>query len=188
MPKYSFLKITIACMVVVILFMHGSCTKEVEAGKIAAITDRAKLPQLQASDITTVISDSGVTRYRISTSKWNVYDRAPQPYWEFPEGIHFEKFDENLKVDANIHSKYGRFNIYEKIWELKGNVRMMNIKGELFETEQLFWNQGQQRIYSDSVVKITQETSIIYAVGFESNEQMTKYLFKSTKGIFPVED
>jgi lipopolysaccharide export system protein LptC len=65
---------------------------------------------------------------------------------------------------------------------------MMNIKGELFETEQLFWNQGQQRIYSDSVVKITQETSIIYAVGFESNEQMTKYLFKSTKGIFPVED
>lgn len=175
-------------MVVVILFMQGACSKEVEAGKIAAVTDRAKLPRLHATDITTVISDSGITRYRISASVWNVYDRAAQPYWEFPEGIHFEKFDENLKVDASIHSKYARFNEYEKVWELRGNVRMMNLKGELFETPQLFWNQGQQRLYSDSIVKITQETSIIYAVGFESNEQMTKYLFKSTKGIFPVEE
>jgi lipopolysaccharide export system protein LptC len=65
---------------------------------------------------------------------------------------------------------------------------MTNIKGELFETEHLFWNQNQERIYSDTIVKITQATSIINAVGFESNQQMTKYLFKSTKGIFPVED
>ncbi len=187
-PNYTFFKITIAFLAVVILFMHGSCTKETEAGKIAAITDRSKLPRLHATDITTVISDSGVTRYRISASKWNVYDRATQPYWEFPEGIHFEKFDENLKVDANIHSKYARFNEYEKLWELKGNVRMTNIKGELFETEHLFWNQGQERIYSDTIVKITQASHIIYAVGFESNQQMTKYLFKSTKGIFPVEE
>ena len=175
-------------MTIVILFMQAACSKEVEAGKIAAVTDRTKLPRLRATDITTVISDSGVTRYRISASKWEVYDRATQPYWEFTEGIHFEKFDENLKVDANIHSKYARFNEYEKLWELKGNVRMTNIQGELFETEHLFWNQGQERIYSDTIVKITQKTSIIYALGFESNQQMTKYLFKSTKGIFPVEE
>lgn len=186
--KYRYKIATAFIAVVVVLLNIVSCTEKQEVGKIAAIKDRSKLPQLHVTDVTTVISDSGVTRYRITASQWDVFDKAAQPYWEFPTGIHFEKFDENLKVDANIHSKYARFNVYEKIWELKGNVRMMNIKGELFETEQLFWNQGQQRIYSDTIVKITQETSIIYAVGFESNEQMTKYLFKSTKGIFPVED
>jgi len=188
LPKYTFLRVTIAFLAVVILFMCSSCTHEAAGGKFGAIADRTKIPRLHATDITTVISDSGITRYRISASVWNVYDRAAQPYWDFPKGIHLEKFDQNLKVDASIHSKYARFNEYDKVWELKGKVRMTNLKGELFETEQLFWNQGQQRIYSDSVVKITQATSIIYAVGFEANEQMTKYLFKSTKGIFPVEE
>lgn len=186
--KYKY-KITTAIIAVVVLLLNVmSCSEKQETGKIAAIKDRSKLPRLHVTDVTTVISDSGVTRYRISAPQWDVYDKAAQPYWEFPAGIHFERFDENLKVDANIHSKYARFNEYEKLWELKGHVRMTNVKGELFETEHLFWNQGMERIYSDTIVKITQASHIIYAVGFESNQQMTKYLFKSTKGIFPVEE
>ncbi|OIP83674.1 MAG: LPS export ABC transporter periplasmic protein LptC [Porphyromonadaceae bacterium CG2_30_38_12] len=183
-PKFL---ITIATMAIVILF-EFSCSPKSEVEKIAAIKDRTTIPKLHATEITTVISDSGVTRYRISAPQWDVFDKASQPYWEFPLGVHFERFDENLKVDANIHSKYARYLEYDKLWELKGNVRMTNIQGELFETEHLFWNQNFEKIYSDTVVKITQKTHIIYALGFESNQQMTKYLFKSTTGIFPVEE
>lgn len=172
---------------VVVLFFTLSCSEQ-KSDKIAAVVDRSAIPRLHALDITTVISDSGITRYRISAPQWDVYDRAATPYWEFPVGIHFERFDENLKIDANIHSKYARFNENEQVWELRGNVRMTNIKGELFETEHLFWNQREERIYSDTIVKITQTTRIINAVGFESNQQMTKYLFKGTRGVFPVVD
>ncbi len=172
---------------VVVSFFTLACTKQ-KSEKIAAVVDRSKMPRLHALDITTVISDSGITRYRISAPQWDVYDRASAPYWEFPVGIHFERFDENLKIDANIHSKYARFNENEQVWELRGNVRMTNISGELFETEHLFWNQREERIYSDTIVKITQTKRIINAVGFESNQQMTKYLFKETRGVFPVED
>jgi len=93
-----------------------------------------------------------------------------------------------LTVDANVHCEYAKFLEKEKIWELKGNVRATNIKGELFETEQLFWNQRTEKIYSDSLVTITQEDYIINAQGFESNQQMTKYTWKQTQGIFPVEE
>jgi LPS export ABC transporter protein LptC len=185
----SYLKnnITTAITVVVVLFFTVSCTnKEVE--KIGAVVDRSAMPRLRANEITTVISDSGITRYRISTPEWDVYDKASQPYWEFPVGINVEKFDENLKVDANIHSNYAKYLENEELWILRGKVKMMNIKGELFETERLYWNQREQKIYSDTLVKITQATHIINALGFESNQQMTQYVFKSTKGIFPVED
>jgi LPS export ABC transporter protein LptC len=181
-------KITIAILVVVILVIHSSCTKKNKVENIDAIKDRSLMPSLNATDITTVISDSGITRYRISAPKWEIYDKVANPYWEFSKGIHFEKFDENLVVDANIHSNYARYNQYQKIWELKGNVRMTNLKGELFETEHLFWDENGDRIYSDTIVKITQTTSIIHAVGFESNQKLTKYVFKSTRGIFPVEN
>lgn len=179
--------ITAACAVVSV-FYFSSCEPKTELGKIAAINDRANIPRLSATNVTTVISDSGVTRYRISAPKWDIYDRALEPYWEFPMGVRFEKFDEKLKVDANIQANYAHFNELSKLWLLTGNVRMTNIKGELFESERLYWDQRQERIYSDTIVKITQTGSIIYAVGFESNQQMTKYLFKSTKGIFPVKD
>lgn len=181
------INITTASLVVVVLFIAVSCgNKEIE--KTSAITDRTKLPKLKATEITTVISDSGITRYRISTPLWEVYDRASQPYWEFTKGLHLERFDQNLKVDANIHSKYAKYFQNEKLWELKGNVRMTNIKGELFETEHLFWNQYDEKIYSDTIVKITQQSYIINAVGFVSNQQMTKYQFRGTRGVFPVED
>ena len=156
--------------------------------KIGAIVNRTKLPKMHATEITTIISDSGITRYRITAPRWDFYDKASQPYQEFTEGIYFEKFDANLKVDANIQSKYARFNENEQIWELRGKVRAMNIQGELFETEQLFWNQRQARFYSDSLIKITQATHIITGIGFESNETMTHYTIKKTQGVFPLNE
>jgi len=163
-----------------------SCNND-KPEKIAAIVDRSAMPKLHATDITTVISDSGITRYRISAPCWNIYDRANQPYWEFPQGIHFERFDLNLKVDANIHSDYAKFKENEQLWELRGNVKMTNIQGQLFETSQLFWNQREERLYSDSLIKITDASHIIKGVGFESNQNMTNYHIRNTKGIFPAD-
>ena len=59
---------------------------------------------------------------------------------------------------------------------------------ELFETEQLFWNQRQQKFYSDSLVKITQTTRIITGIGFESDQNMTNYTIRKPQGIFPVDE
>jgi len=182
--KYS---ITTILTVVVVLFIAVACSND-KPEKIGAVVDRSKLPKLHATEITTVISDSGITRYRISAPRWDVYDRATQPYWLFPNGIHFEKFDLNLKVDANIHSKFAKFNENEQLWELRGKVKMTNIQGELFETEQLFWNQREERFYSDSLIKITQATHIITGIGFESNQTMTHYTIKKPQGVFPVDE
>jgi len=169
------------------LFLIISCNNN-KPDKIKAVVDRTKLPKLHATDITTIISDSGITRYRISASRWDIFDKASQPYQEFPEGIYFEKFDANLKVDANITSKYARFNENEQLWILRGKVRAMNLQGELFETEKLFWNQREQKFYSDTLIKITQSTRIITGIGFESNETMTRYMIKNPQGIFPLNE
>ena len=170
-----------------LLFCIVSCNKDDKPEKIAAVVDRSAMPRLHATDITTLISDSGITRYRISAPCWNVYDKANQPYWEFPQGIHFERFDLNLRVVANIQSEYAKFNENEQLWELRKNVRMTNIQGQLFETNQLYWNQREERFYSDSLIKITDATHIIKGIGFESNQNITNYHIRKTQGIFPVD-
>lgn len=176
-----------AILVVVVLFGAAACSKE-EAPKLEAVKDRKKLPGLAATKITTVISDSGITRYRIYTDQWDVFDRAAEPYWNFPKGLHFERFDKRLNIDANFHSKTAKYYEYKKLWEFRGNVKAVNIKGEMFETDLLYWDQTQERIYSDKFIRVTQATRVITAYGFESDQSLTRYNFRNVEGIFALDE
>ena len=165
-----------------------SCVEKDKPQKIAAVKDRAALPQLHAVDVTTVISDSGVTKYRITTPVWDMYDRASQPYWEFKKGLQLERFDKNLRVETNIHCNYAKYDENQQLWELRGKVKMSNIRGQLFETSLLYWNQRDAKFYSDSAITITDATRIIKGVGFDSNQDMTNYHIRRIKGVFPVQN
>ena len=57
--------------------------------------DRTGMPTMVTRDVETYISDSGITRYHISTVLWKVFDEAEEPYWKFPDGLFLEKFDDN---------------------------------------------------------------------------------------------
>ena len=101
-----------------ILFFMPACGRQ-KAEVIEAVADRKQMPQLHANEITTIISDSGITRYRITAPVWNIFDKAEPPYWEFPDGLHLERFDPELNVDANIHSQYAKNHEKEELWELR---------------------------------------------------------------------
>jgi LPS export ABC transporter protein LptC len=173
-------------VVLLILSFFGCRAEKKEI--IDAITDRAKTPMMHVDSVTTIVSDSGITRYRISAAVWEVYDRVQEPYWEFPQGVHFERFDLDLNVDANIQSQYAKFLQNQQLWELRHKVRATNIEGTLFVTEQLFWNQRTEKIYSDSLITITEPDGriIIGENGFEANQQLTKYMIKNSSGKIPV--
>lgn len=153
-----------------------------------AVSDRTSIPVLVATDVTTLISDSGITRYRITAPTWKMFDKAEPPYWEFENGIYLEKFSEDLEVDASLQSDYAHYDEQAQIWHLVGNVHSVNLQGEIFDTPELFWNQKTERIYSDSSITIIRETSTIMGIGFESNQEMTKYTILSPTGYFPVKD
>lgn len=164
-----------------------SCTHDVRL-QTDAVRDRAAMPALQASEVTTLISDSGVTRYRITAPSWQVYDRAQPPYWEFADGIYLEQFDEDLTVKASLQSDYAYYDEDAQQWRLEGNVRSLNREGEEFTTPQLFWNQRTERVFSDSAITIKKSTSVIHGIGFESNQEMTKYTIRKPTGIIPVNE
>ena len=146
------------------------------------------MPVLDADEVTTLISDSGIIRYKIKTPKWLIYDKADTPYWEFPDGIFLEKFNSNMESDATIESDYAFYNEPAQRWMLRGNVKALNLQGEQFMTPLLFWDQKSESIYSDSSIVIIREASIIQGVGFRSNQEMTKYTILRPTGVFPIEE
>lgn len=168
----------------VVLVVFTSCHAN-EKKKIVPL-DRVHLPVMKAYDVNTVISDSGITRFRITAPVWYYYVKVEKPYWNFPKGLHFEKFDEKLAVYAKIDADSAVYYLDNQEWVLSGHVKSMNLQGEYFETEKLYIEQNEDRIHTDKFIKITQKSRIITGVGFESNQRLTRYTIQHPQGFFPL--
>lgn len=183
---YKGMSITTALGAVVMLLLSSACSgrKKVLA---EAITERDSLPVMDTRGVTTLVSDSGITRYRIQTEEWLVFDRKSPSYWAFEKGVYLEKFDTLFQVEASIKSDTAYYYDKQKLWKLMGHVAIKNLKGEKFFTELLYWDQNREKIYSDRFIRIEQPDRIITGQGFESNQQMTVYTIHKPEGIFYVD-
>lgn len=184
---YKSISITIAVKAIVMLLLFSSCGgKEKKLGK--AITERDSLPIMATYDVSTLISDSGITRYRLNTEEWLVFDKKIPSYWAFEKGVYLEQFDSIFNINASVKADTAYYYDREKLWKLIGHVDIKNLKGERFNTELLYWNQASQRIYSDKFIRIEQPDRIITGYGFDSNQQMTVYTIHNMDGIFYVDE
>ena len=194
------MSITITFGVIVMLLLLSSCGGKKKAmGE--AITERDSLPMMTTLGVTTLISDSGVTRYRVNTEEWSVYYRqkpcywafesmpCKKPsYWAFEKGVYLEQFDSIFHIEASIKADTAYYYDKERLWKLIGNVDIQNRKGERFNTELLYWNEATQKVYSDKFIRIQQPDRIITGHGFDSNQQMTIYTIHNIEGIFYVDE
>ncbi len=181
-------RIAFVVLLMLLCALMLSCRQRGVKLKAEAVDNRSSMAVLEARDVMTLISDSGVTRYRIQSPRWMVYDKADTPYWEFPEGIYLEKFNENLTSDASIEADYAFYNELAQLWTLRGNVKAINLEGEQFETPLMFWDQKSETVYSDSSIVITRDMSVIKGMGFRSNQSMTEYTILRPTGVFPIEE
>lgn len=149
-------------------------------------TNADNVPTMLTRNVETLVSDSGVMRYRVVTPIWYVYDEVDEPYWSFPEGLNLEKFDNFFRQDAKVVADSAVYFKNKQIWRLDGNVNITNVMGEKFVTNQLFWNQRQHKLYSDSFIHIERTDKVLEGYGFDSNEQLTRYSIRNVSGIFPA--
>lgn len=180
------LGITVAMQAIVILVLQ-SCSSSVEnTASLGGERDSAAV--MKTYNVTTLVSDSGITRFRVKTNEWLVFDKKAKPAWEFPQGLHLEQFDENLEIHSEVDAKKAIYFTELEEWILSDSVYAVNVEGEKFETEILYVHQKEDRIFTDKFVKITQEDKIITGVGMESNQRLTKYKVLKPQGIIPLDE
>ena len=174
-------------MTIIIPIISG-CRKEKIEDVVETVLDPDSIPTMVTHNVTTLISDSGMTKYKITSKLWIVYDEAKTPVWKFPTGLYLEKLDNQFKPEAHIECDSAIYFKRDKLWRLDGNVRISNIKKEVILTEQLFWSQSLHKVYSDSFKKKKKSDRIIEGYGFTSNERMTVYQINKPSGIFPIDE
>ena len=181
------MNITAAILAAVMFVIFPACSGK-DKNLAEAISENDTLPSMSSLGVTTLISDSGITRYKIVAEEWLIFDKKNPPYWAFEKGVYLEKFDTLFRIDASIKADTAYYHEKKKLWELKGNVQIHRQRGDKFRTDLLFWDEKKEKVYSDKFIQIEQEDKVIKGYGFESNQDLTEYEIKNTTGIFTVED
>ena len=165
----------------------GSCS-EVQEHTAAAIHDRDSVSVMTSYGVNTLISDSGVIKYKIVTERWDVNTVKNPSYWKFDKGVFFEQFDEKFHVEAYIQADSAMYYDQKKLWHLRGRVRIRNINGLLYESEELFWDGMKHELYSNVYSRVTTPERSMEGTYFLSDERMTHYTVSNSKGSFTKED
>lgn len=153
---------------------------------ISISADPETFPTMKTLNVSTTISDSGYTRYHITTPLWLMFEEAAEPHWDFPKGVFLLKLDNDMKDNATFTADTAVYYSQKRLWRFDRNVRMRNVNGDRFVTQQLFWDQNQHKIYSDSFIHIERSDRILEGHGFDANEAMTTYTIRRPSAILPT--
>ena len=137
--------------------------------------------------VNTLISDSGVIKYRIVTEQWDVNTIRQPSRWEFMKGVFFEQFDEQFHVEADIQADTAWYFDQKKLWKLRGRVRIRNMNGLVYTGEELYWDGFSHEFYSNVYSKVVTPERTLEGTCFRSDEQMTHYSVSNSKGSFEPE-
>lgn len=166
--------------------LAGACGND-DRSYVANVGDGESSPTMSTFEVETFISDSGYTRYHISTPIWKMYEEAAEPFWRFPVGLNLQQYDLSMKPDATMDCDSAIYYSRKRLWQLDGHVMMVNTLRDTFLSQQLFWDQAKRLVYTDSFIHIVRSDRIIEGYGFESNENMTAYTINRPTAILPVQ-
>lgn len=144
------------------------------------------MPTMTSVNVDTYVSDSGYVKYHAVTPIWDMYDDTSDPYWDFPEGIILDTYNPGMKPNAHVECDSAIYRTARRLFRLDGNVVAVNVEGDTFLTQQLYWDQAKTEFHTDSFIHIVRADRIIEGYGFTSNEQMTQYVVHNPTAIIPA--
>jgi LPS export ABC transporter protein LptC len=169
---------------ILFLCMTASCHNDPK--DIKALTDKGTLQEERAHDVVIIYSQRGVAKVRMFGHLFIRNEAAKPPYIDIKQGLRVEFYNDSLKVTTVLTARNARYYEQQGNVDIRDSVIVVNNKGEKLNTEELIWNQGIRRYYTEKPVKITTATQILYGDGLDANEDFTWYQIKNLKGAVKV--
>lgn len=131
-----------------------------------------------------VYKDSGrITSKLYTPLMLDFSNREEHPYSEFPKGIRIVNFEKNGIDSVTITGDYALSYAKTEVSEIIGNVVILNhSEDKKLETEQMYWDQKTKYFFSEKPFLLITKTHTIKGTGFESKEDLSKWVSKKISG------
>lgn len=178
----------ISAILAILAVLSGGCENDIE--RINLLTDDTEVPRVKGTNIKVIYSDSARVKVQILAPTYQQFPDAERPYMEFPDGMEVYFYDDSLKLESEITADYTIYYLEEHLWHATGNVVARRFdNGDALYTEELFWNETDKLIYSDTYTKVHNEDNVLYGSrGFRSNQDLSNWQLIGSSGTIMVED
>lgn len=137
----------------------------------------AVLPSQESWNSTVTFLDSGTVRAILKAGHISQYEGSGQTLLD--GGVHLDFFDAEGKHSSVLTSESGKADERTYNLEAIGNVVVTSDSGVVVRTQHMYWDNKQQKIYSDDFVRITSPKEVLQGTGFESDQNLHNYrIFK----------
>lgn len=175
-------------IICVLLALFVSACQEAVEHTAPAIRDKDSASVMTSWGVNTLISDSGVIKYRIVTERWDVNSVRHPSRWTFDKGLFLEQFDEKFHIQAYVQCDTAYYYDQMHLWELRSRVKVRTKDGLRFSSEQLFWDESRHELYSYVFSKLITPERTLQGTYFRSDERMTHYFVTNSRGSFQSTD
>lgn len=157
------------------------CSCENTQEEIDALT-KNKVMQEEAINIESYISQQGKMKARLKAPVM-LRVMADTQYVEFPKSLHVDFYDDSTRIETFLDSKYGKyFESLNKVY-LRDSVVVITVKGDTLRCHDLWWDQGKELFYTDSVATYkSPDTDIQGGRGMEATQDLKTVKFKYPTG------
>lgn len=184
--KLNLLNKGIGSLLSVSLLFLAAC--ETDMAEVQQLTFEDKAPREIQENVKLIYTDSAVVKMELQAPLAQNFPQLERPYLEFPKGIHVRFFDRFGKEESNLRADYAIRYPNEYFWEARGNVVVNNVKGEQLNTEELIWQEKEQKIRSTEFVKLTSSEEVIFGEGFEADQNFTWWRISKVTGQITLEE
>ena len=164
--------------------LPASCSKQAEAP--AQIIYKG--PLLETENVVTLLSDSARLHIRLAAPLEQRFENNDLLY---PKGVSVTFYDKPGKLVVNtLQAKWGKFDNSQQLYIMRGAVKVTNVpQQQHLDTEELFYNRMQQKIYTDSAmfVRVQTPTEVLTGYGLTANQDFSRYGIHRPIGTFTLE-
>lgn len=147
-----------------------SCGDKIASGELLDLT---KVPLQTVDSMYAVQTRNGLLQMRMEAAVMERYRNDEESYELFPQGFSVYAYDADGVLETHISSRAARHTTTrnDEKWAAYGEVVILNyVKGERMETDTLYWDRQNQKIFTDCFVKLYSPDGFMQGYGMESDE------------------
>ena len=166
------------------LLIFLSCSQDKE---IFNNFKKAEIPKSSASNINSVHTDSGKVSSILNSPKMLNFSNAVFPYYEFPNQLEVILFDKNNNK-TNIVADYAISYSNSDLIDLRGNVIISTHLKDTLITDQLYYDRGQEWLFTNFDFRYVSLDKDIFGKGFDSDKSFEKIKFLEVNGFVSLDE
>lgn len=132
-----------------------------------------------------IFKDSSFLKINLRSPLIEEYAMTDSPYTKFPKGLEMDFYNKNIDSPGFLKANWAIMNEMKGWYEGRGDVLVINEKGDTLKTQKLFWNKNKRRIFTQDTVYIISKSgdSLQANSGLEAKDDLSEYSLFNNRGM-----